>query len=87
MLVELRYGIEDRQARAGGTFAVVIVGLGVAEEGHNPIAKVLRDMPAKALDGLRRRVMVLGDDLPPSSGSRWLAISQLLKCYTETGEA
>jgi hypothetical protein len=41
------------------------VGLGIAEECHYAVTKVLRDMPAKALDCLRRRAMILGDDLPP----------------------
>jgi hypothetical protein len=65
VLVELRYGIEHRQARARGTFTVVVVGLGIAEECHHAIPKVLGDMPAEALDYLRRRMMVPGDHLPP----------------------
>jgi hypothetical protein len=42
--------------------------LGPAEIGHHAVAKVLRDMPAEALDCLRRRAMVLADDLAPLFG-------------------
>ena len=65
VLVEFRYGVEDRQARARSTLGVVVVRLGTAEVCHHAVAKVLRDMPAEALDCLRRRTMVPGDDLPP----------------------
>jgi uncharacterized protein (DUF2384 family) len=44
------------------------VGLGIAEERHHAVAKVLGDMPAEALDRLRRRMMIPGDDLPPLLG-------------------
>ena len=65
MLVELGYGVEDREARARGPLGVVVVRLGIAEKRHHAVAKVLGDMSAKTLDGLRRRAMVLADDLPP----------------------
>ena len=65
VFVELRNRVEDREARARCTFSVIIVGLGIAEECHHTVAEVLGDMPAEALDGLRRRAMVLADDLPP----------------------
>ncbi|MGA7762654.1 MAG: hypothetical protein WCA59_12990 [Candidatus Binataceae bacterium] len=68
MLVKLRYGVEHRQAGAGSTLRVVVVGLGIAEVCHYTVTKVLRDTPAKALDGLRCRTMVLADDLAPLFG-------------------
>jgi hypothetical protein len=70
MLVELRYGVERRQAGAGSSFRIVVVGLGIAEVRHNAVTKVLGDMPAEAFDGLRRDPMVLADDARQSSGSR-----------------
>jgi hypothetical protein len=42
--------------------------LGPAEIGHHAITKVLSDIPAETLDCLRRRTMVLADDLPPRFG-------------------
>ncbi|MGA8568713.1 MAG: hypothetical protein WB580_13060, partial [Candidatus Binataceae bacterium] len=68
VLVKLRYGVEHRQAGAGSTLRVVVVGLGIAEVRHYTVTKVLRDTPAKALDGLRCRTMVLADDLAPLFG-------------------
>src|ERR1700730_2175034 len=65
VLVELRYGAEDRQACARGTLGVIVVRFRIAEIGHHAVAEVLRDMPAEALDCLRRRTMVLADDLSP----------------------
>ena len=56
-----------RPARAARS-RIVVVGLGIAEEGHHAVAKVLRDMPAEAFDCLRRRTMVLADDLAPLFG-------------------
>ena len=68
VLVKFGYCVEDRQARARSTLGVVVVRLGLAEVGHHAVAKVLRDMPAEALDCLRRRAMVLADDLAPLLG-------------------
>jgi hypothetical protein len=65
VFVELRYRVEDREARARGTLGVVVMGLWIAEIGHHAVAKVLRDMPAKAFDCLRRRAMIPGDDFAP----------------------
>ena len=65
MFVELRNRVEDREARTRSTLGVVIMCFGIAEIGHHPVAKVLRNTLAEALDRLRRRMMVLGDDLPP----------------------
>ena len=63
----LSFDIASKIARpaARGALGVVVVRLGIAEIGHHAVAKVLGDMSAKALDGLRRRTMVLADDLPP----------------------
>jgi hypothetical protein len=41
---------------------------GPAEVSHHTVAKVLGDVPTEALDGLRRRAMVLADDLTPLFG-------------------
>jgi hypothetical protein len=65
VLVELRYGVKNCQACAHGPFGVVVMCFGIAEECHHAIAEILRDMPAETLDGLRRRTMVLANDLPP----------------------
>src|ERR1700756_2710084 len=65
MFVELRECVENRQARSRGTFAVVVVGLGIAEVRHYAITEVLRDMTVEALNCLCRRTMVLPDDPPP----------------------
>ena len=43
---------------------------GPAEVGHHAVAEVLRDASAEALDGLRRRAMVLPDDFAPLLGDR-----------------
>ena len=68
VLVKLRDRVEDREARAGSTLGVVVVRLGPAEIGHHAVAKVLSDTSAEALDGLRRRAMVLADDFAPLLG-------------------
>ena len=68
MFVELRDRVEDREARAGGAFGVVVVRLGPAEIGHHPVAEILRDVAAEAGDRFRRRAMVPGDDLAPFLG-------------------
>ena len=68
VFVELRDRVEDREARACSTFGVVVVRLGTAEICHHAVAKVLRDMAAEALDRLRRRAMVLANDLAPFFG-------------------
>ena len=57
--------VEDCEARARGTFGIVVMCLGTAEVRHHAVAKVLRDMAAETLDCLRRRAMVFADDLPP----------------------
>ena len=75
MFVELRDRVEDREARARCPLGVVVVRFGPAEVGHHAVAKVLRDMPAEALDRLRRRAMVFADDLAPFLGIEMAAIS------------
>ena len=64
-LVEFRYGVEYRQARTRGTFGVVVMCFGMAKIGHHAVAEVLGDVPAEALDGLRRCMMIPGDDFSP----------------------
>jgi hypothetical protein len=41
---------------------------GPTEIGHHAVTKVLRDMSAEALDGLRRSAMILANDLTPRFG-------------------
>ena len=65
VLIEFRYGVENRQAPARRAFPVVVVGLGAAKKCHHAVAKVLGNLPSEALDGLCRRTMVLANDLPP----------------------
>jgi hypothetical protein len=48
LLVELRYGLENRQARASGTLRIVVVRLGPAEERHHAVTEVLGDVTAEA---------------------------------------
>ena len=66
--VKIGYSVEDRQARAGSTLRIVVVGLRPAEIRHHAVAEVLRDTSAEALDGLRRRAMVLADNFTPLLG-------------------
>ena len=68
MLAELGYCIENRQTRTCAALGVVVVRLGIAEVRHHPVAEVLRDTSAEALDRLRRRAMILADDLSPLFG-------------------
>jgi hypothetical protein len=68
VFVKLRNRVEDREARARGALGVVVVRLGPAEVGHHAVAEVLRDTSAEALDGLRRRAMVLADDFAALPG-------------------
>ena len=68
VLVEFRYCVENRQAGTGSTLGIVVMRLGIAEVSHHAVAEVLGDMPAEALDRLRRRAMIFGDDLPPLLG-------------------
>jgi hypothetical protein len=65
VFVKLGYCVEDPEACARATLRIVLVGLGIAKIGHHAVAEILSDLPAKALNCLRRRMMVLGDDLPP----------------------
>src|SRR5438046_3046888 len=68
VLIKFRYCVENRQARAGGTLRVVVVGLRIAEVRHYSVTKVLRDMTVESLYCLRRRTVVLADDLTPLLG-------------------
>ena len=68
MLVEFREGVDYCQAGAGGALAVIIVGLGPAEVGHDPIAEVLGDMSTKSSDRLGRGAMVSSHHLTPFFG-------------------
>jgi len=64
----LTYGIDHGEGRSRRSLGIRLVSLGPAEIGHHPIAEVLGDMPAEALDGLCRHAMVLADDLAPLFG-------------------
>jgi hypothetical protein len=66
--VKIGYSLEDRQAGAGSALRIVVMGFRVAEECHNAIAEILRDMAAEMLDGLRRRAMIFDDDFAPLLG-------------------
>jgi hypothetical protein len=68
VFVKLGYCVEDPEACARATLRIVLVGLGVAEECHHAVAEILSDMPAEALDGLRRRSMIVGNDFAPLLG-------------------
>ena len=68
LLVELCYGLEDFKARARGALTVVVMCFGIAEIGHHAVAEVLRHTPAEAIDGLRRRAVILADNLTPFFG-------------------
>jgi hypothetical protein len=47
MFVRLRDRVDRREARARGTFGVVVMRFGIAEVSHHAIAKVLGDVPPK----------------------------------------
>ena len=63
--VELRDGVENRQARARRALRVVVVRRRPAEVRHQAVAQVLRDVPLVAGDRRRRRTMKAGQALPP----------------------
>ena len=60
--------MQNRKARAGGAFRIVVVRLRITEIGHHAVAEVLGDVAAETLDGLRRRTMVIGNYFPPLLG-------------------
>jgi hypothetical protein len=46
LLIELRYCFNDRKACTHGSFRIVVMGLGIAEEGHHAVTEILGDMAA-----------------------------------------
>src|SRR5437667_7018384 len=50
------------------TLHVVIMSLWPAEVGHDSVAQILRDMPAKALNCTGRPTMIIRDDFAPLFG-------------------
>jgi hypothetical protein len=65
LLVELRDIVDNRQAGTRGTLRVVVVGLGIAEERHNAVTKVLGDVAAEARYRFRGRALVAGCCIAP----------------------
>ena len=68
LLVELRDIVDNRQAGTRGTLRVVVVGLGIAEERHNAVTKVLGDVAAEARYRFRGRALVAGYRIAPFLG-------------------
>jgi hypothetical protein len=63
--IELRDGVEDREARVSGAFGVVAMNLRPAEEGHHAVADKLRHVAVEACDRGGGGTMVAGDSLWP----------------------
>jgi len=68
LLVELRDIVDNRQAGARGTLRVVVVGLGIAEERHDAVTKVLGDVAAEARYRFCGRALVAGYRIAPFLG-------------------
>ena len=52
------HGLDNVQRGPHRPFRIVLVRLGPAEIGHQPVAEILRHMTAKALDDLARRLLI-----------------------------
>src|ERR1700676_144799 len=65
LLVELRYVVEDCQARTRATLRVVVVGLGIAEERHHAVTKILGDFAAESRYRFSGRAVVAGHHFSP----------------------
>jgi hypothetical protein len=68
LLIEVRDGVEDRETGANAALGIVIVGLGIAEEGHHAIAKVFGDMATEAGNRLRGSALIARHRLTPLFG-------------------
>ena len=67
-LVELRYGLEDRQSRPSGSLGVVVVGLGPTEVGHNTVVEILGDVAAITGYRFGRGAVIAGHRVAPLFG-------------------
>ena len=68
LFVELRDGVENRQARARRALGVVVMRRRPAEVGHHAVAEVLRDVPVEARYRFGRRAMKSREGLAPFLG-------------------
>jgi hypothetical protein len=68
LLVELRDFIEDREARADGTLAIVVVGLRIPEERHHAVAQIFCDVAVEARNRSRSGAMIASHRLAPLLG-------------------
>ena len=60
--------IVDSQAGAQGTFGIVLLRMRIAEINQRPVAQILGDMAAEAIDRFGDGAMILGDDIAPFLG-------------------
>ena len=58
----------DRERRAHGALAVVLLRLGIAEQRHQPVAELLQDMAAERGHGGRGGVEITPHQIPPVLG-------------------
>ena len=65
LLVELGDRVEEREARARGTFGVVVMRGRPTEIGHYAVAEILGDVAIKAGNRLGGRAMVARDRIAP----------------------
>src|SRR6185437_12563991 len=63
-----RDSVENREAGAGGTLGIVVVGLGIAEERHHAVAEVFGDVAAEAAYRLSHRALIGCHRLAPLLG-------------------
>jgi hypothetical protein len=66
--IELRDGVEDREARVGGAFGVVVAGLWPPKESHHSVADKLRHVVVEARNRGGGRPMEAGESLAPLLG-------------------
>jgi hypothetical protein len=57
------HGLENAQAGAHGTLCIILMRLRIAEVDEQPIAQILRHMPAKALDHCHTGGLIGAEDL------------------------
>ena len=68
LTVQLGQRALDREGRANGALGVVLLRDRKAEQRHDPVAELLRDMPAHLSDRRGRRVEIAPDQIAPVLG-------------------
>ena len=75
VVLESRDGTDNREARTCRPLGVIIMCLGIAEEGYHAVAQILRDVAAISGDRFRGGAMVCGNRGAPVLGSMPAAIA------------